>query len=97
MGGGAGTVTTGGRREPGGRWVAGLAWGVWGLTMASLGVIWWLDRLLRAAGRADRAPLGAGVVAPVLAAVSAATVGRCWPAGGRGIRWGGCCWPWVWP
>jgi hypothetical protein len=68
-------VTTGGRREPGRRRVAGLAWGLWGLAIASLGVIWWLDRLLRAAGRADRAPLGAGVVAPVLAAVSAATVG----------------------
>jgi hypothetical protein len=38
-------------------------------------VIWWLDRLLRQAGRADRAPLGAEVAAPVLAAVSAATVG----------------------
>jgi hypothetical protein len=43
--------------------------------MAGLGVIWWLDHLLREAGRADRAPLGAGVAAPVLAAVSAATVG----------------------
>ena len=46
-----------------------------GLAMAGLGVIWWLDHLLREAGRADRAPLGAGVAAPVLAAVSAATVG----------------------
>ena len=43
--------------------------------MAGLGVIWWLDHLFREAGRADLAPLGAGVAAPVLAAVSAATVG----------------------
>jgi hypothetical protein len=43
--------------------------------MASLPTIWWLDRLLREAGRADRAPLGAAVAAPVLAAVSAVTVG----------------------
>ena len=43
--------------------------------MAGLGVIWWLDHLLREAGRSDLAPLGAGVAAPVLAAVSAATVG----------------------
>jgi hypothetical protein len=38
-------------------------------------VIWRLDQLLRQAGRVDLAPLGAGVAAPVLAAVSAATVG----------------------
>ena len=43
--------------------------------MAGLGVIWWLDHLFREAGRSDLAPLGAGVAAPVLAAVSAATVG----------------------
>ena len=43
--------------------------------MAGLAVIWWLDRLLRQVGRVDLAPLGAGVAAPVLAAVSAATVG----------------------
>ncbi len=43
--------------------------------MAGLAVIWWLDRLLRQVGRADLAALGAEVAAPVLAAVSAATVG----------------------
>jgi hypothetical protein len=43
--------------------------------MAGLGVIWWLDHLLREAGRGDLASLGAAVAAPVLAAVSAATVG----------------------
>ncbi|HEX7149726.1 MAG TPA: hypothetical protein VF512_19620, partial [Actinomycetota bacterium] len=57
------------------RWAAGLAWGLWGLAMAGLAVIWWLDRLLRQVGRADLAALGAEVAAPVLAAVSAATVG----------------------
>ena len=61
-------------REPR-RWAAGLAWGLWGLAMAGLAVIWWLDRLLRQVGRADLAALGAEVAAPVLAAVSAATVG----------------------
>jgi hypothetical protein len=59
------------RRSAG--WLAGL--GSWGLAMLGLGVIWWLDRLLREAGRVDLAPLGAEVAAPVLAAVSAATVG----------------------
>jgi hypothetical protein len=68
-------VTAGGRSERGWRWAVGLAWGLWGLAMAELGVIWWLDRLMREAGRADLAPLGAEVAAPVLAAVSAATVG----------------------
>jgi len=73
---GNGDVTAGGQvlREPP-RWAAGLAWGLWGLAMAGLAVIWWLDRLLRQVERADLAPLGAGVAAPVLAAVSAATVG----------------------
>jgi len=86
-------VTAGGQvvREPP-RWAARLAWALWGLAMAGLAAIWWLDRLLRQVGRVDLAPLGAGVAAPVLAAVSAATVGRCWPAGGPGTRWGGCCW-----
>ena len=61
-------------REPR-RWAVGLAWGLWGLAMAGLAVIWWLDRLLRQVGRVDLAALGAEVAAPVLAAVSAATVG----------------------
>ena len=68
-------MTAGGRPERAWRWAAGLAWGLWGLAMAGLGVIWWLDHLFREAGRSDLAPLGAGVAAPVLAAVSAATVG----------------------
>jgi hypothetical protein len=69
-------VTAGGRALRGPRpWAAGLAWALWGLAMAGLAMIWWLDRLLRQLGRVDLAPLGAGVAAPVLAAVSAATVG----------------------
>ena len=72
---GRGAVTAGGRPARTWRWAAGLAWGLWALAMLGLGVIWWLDHLLREAGRADLAPLGAAVAAPVLAAVSAATVG----------------------
>jgi hypothetical protein len=68
-------VTAAGRPARTRRWPAGLAWALWALTMLSLGLNWWQDRLLRQAGRLDLAPIGAGVVAPVLAAVSAATVG----------------------
>src|SRR5215211_8709662 len=57
------------------RWPAVLAWVLWALAIGSLGVNWWQDHLLRQAGRPDLAALGAGVVAPILAAVSAATVG----------------------
>jgi hypothetical protein len=56
-------------------WTAGLAWALWALVVLSLALNWWQDRLLRQAGRPDLAPLGPGVVAPILAAVSAATVG----------------------
>jgi hypothetical protein len=57
-------------------WPAGLAWALWVLTMLCLVVIAWLDHLLRQAGRPDLTQLGGGaVVAPVLAAVSASTVG----------------------
>jgi hypothetical protein len=56
-------------------WTAGLAWALWALVVLSLALNWWQDRLLRQAGRPDLAPVGAGVVAPILAAVSAATVG----------------------
>jgi len=52
------------------------AWALWALTVLSLPVIAWLDHLSRQAGRPELAQLGGGpVVAPVLAAVSAATVG----------------------
>jgi hypothetical protein len=68
-------VTGGDRPARARRWPAGLAWALWALAMLSLGVIWWLDHLLRQLGWADQAPLGAEVIAPVLAAMSAATVG----------------------
>jgi hypothetical protein len=68
-------VTDGDRPAWARRWPAGLAWALWALAMLSLGVNWWQDRLLRQAGRPDLAPLGAEVVAPILAAVSAVTVG----------------------
>jgi hypothetical protein len=68
-------VTGRGRPARARRWPAGLAWALWALAILALGLNWWQDRLLRQSGRPDLAPLGAGVVAPVLAAVSAATVG----------------------
>src|SRR6266516_929572 len=49
---------------------------LWALAMFGLPVIAWLDHLSRQAGRPDLAQLGgASVLAPVLATVSAATVG----------------------
>jgi hypothetical protein len=58
------------------RWAAGLAWVLWALAMLGLAVAPWMDRLLRQAGRPDLAQLVPGsVVGPVLAMVSAATVG----------------------
>jgi hypothetical protein len=58
------------------RWAAGLAWGLWALAMLGLAVVPWLDELLRQAGRADLAALvPSAVVGPLLAVLSAATVG----------------------
>ncbi len=59
------------------RWWPGvLAWALWALAMLGLPVVAWLDHLSRQAGRGDLAQLSGGsVVAPVLALVSAATVG----------------------
>jgi hypothetical protein len=68
-------VTAAGRPARARRWPAALAWALWALAMLSLGLNWWQDHLLRQSSRPDLAPLGAGVVALVLAAVSAATVG----------------------
>ena len=58
------------------RWAAGLAWGLWALAMLGLAVVPWLDRLMIRAGRPDLAVWVPGtVVGPVLAVLSAATVG----------------------
>ena len=58
------------------RWPAGLAWGLWALTMLGMAVVAWLDRLLLRAGRPDLAAFVPGsIVGPLLAVLSAATVG----------------------
>jgi hypothetical protein len=58
------------------RWLAGLAWGLWLASLLCLAVVPWLDELLRRAGRADLAQFTfPDVTTPVLAMVSAATVG----------------------
>jgi hypothetical protein len=58
------------------RWPAGLAWVLWALTMLGLAVVPWMDRLMIRAGRPDLAVLVPGsIVGPVLAVLSAATVG----------------------
>src|SRR5512132_3054422 len=58
------------------RWPAGLAWGLWTLAMLGVAVVPWMDSLLRQAGRPDLAALVPGnVVGPVVAMLSAATVG----------------------
>jgi hypothetical protein len=58
------------------RWLAGLAWGLWALVMLGLAVVSWMDELLRQAGRPDLAALVPGtIVGPILAVLSAATVG----------------------
>jgi hypothetical protein len=58
------------------RWPGVLAWALWALAMLGLPVVAWLDHLSRQAGRPDLAQLSGGsVVGPVLALVSAATVG----------------------
>ncbi len=58
------------------RWLAGLAWALWALVMLGLAAVPWLDSLLRQAGRPDLAAFVPGsVVGPLLAVLSAATVG----------------------
>jgi hypothetical protein len=62
-----------GRRR---RWAAGLAWGLWTLAILGLAVVPWLDSRLRQAGRPDLAAfVPSAVVGPILAMLSAATVG----------------------
>jgi hypothetical protein len=58
------------------RWPTGLAWALWALAMLGLAVVPWIDRLTIRAGRPDLAQLsGVSVVGPVLAVLSATTVG----------------------
>src|SRR5215208_8449050 len=58
------------------RWAAGLAWVLWALAMLGLAVVPWMDRLIIRAGRADLAAFVPGsVVGPVVAVLSATTVG----------------------
>src|SRR5512132_1070980 len=59
------------------RWWPGVAaWALWTLTMLAIPVVAWLDHLSRQAGRPDLAQLTpSAFVGPVLACVSAATVG----------------------
>jgi hypothetical protein len=58
------------------RWAAGLAWALWTLVMLGLAVVPWMDSLLRQAGRPDLVVFVPGsIVGPVLAVLSAATVG----------------------
>ena len=71
------------------RWPGVVAWGLWALVMLGLAVVRWMDELLRQAGRPD---LTQWDLRPGVAAVSVATVGRCWPAAGPATRWAGCCW-----
>jgi hypothetical protein len=72
------------------RWPAGLAWALWALTLLGLAATVWLDRLLRQAGRPELAALPASGIPLAVAAVSAATVGRWWPAADPATRWAGC-------
>jgi hypothetical protein len=59
------------------RWWPGVAaWALWTLTMLAIPVVAWLDHLSRQAGRPELAQLTpSAFVGPVLACVSAATVG----------------------
>jgi hypothetical protein len=52
-----------------------LAWGLWTLAMLGLVVLVWLDQLLRQTGRPELVVLNPTAFAPVLGAVSTATVG----------------------
>jgi hypothetical protein len=52
-----------------------LVWGLWTLTILGLVVLGWLDQLLRQTGRPELVVLNPTAFAPVLGAVSTATVG----------------------
>jgi hypothetical protein len=65
-------VTRGTRTRWRPRW---LAWGLWTLTILGLVVLVWLDQLLRQTDRPELVVLNPTAFAPVLGAVSTATVG----------------------
>ena len=67
------TAATLGTRTP--RRPALLAWGLWTLTILGVVVLVWLDQLLRRTGRPELVVLNPTAFAPVLGAVSTATVG----------------------
>jgi hypothetical protein len=70
------TVTSDARLARPRWWPGVLAWALWALAMLGIPMVAWLDHLSRQAGRPELAQLSGGtVVAPVLALVSAATVG----------------------
>ena len=56
-------------------WPAGLAWALWALAMLGLAVLVWLDQLLRQTAQPELVVLTPTAFAPVLGAVSVATVG----------------------
>jgi hypothetical protein len=63
-------------RPPEVRWRPGvLAWTLWALNLLGLATAFWLDQLLREAGRPELASFTADAVPYLLALVSAATVG----------------------
>jgi hypothetical protein len=66
-------------------WPAGLALALWLLNMLTLAVVPLMDRLLRQAGRPDLVQLTLDTAFPVVAMVSAATVGAV--LAGRRPRW----------
>ena len=67
------TAVIGGTRT---RWrPTWLAWGLWTLTILGLVVLVWLDQLLRQTGRPELVVLNPTAFAPVLGAVTTATVG----------------------
>jgi hypothetical protein len=67
-------TSTAGNRGPR-RWPVELAWALWTLTVLSLPVIVWLDRLLRRAGLSELSVPVAANLPLLVAVVSAATVG----------------------
>jgi hypothetical protein len=57
------------------QWSGVLAWALWALAMLGIPAVAWSDHLLRQAGRSDLVQLTPGTASPVLATVSASTVG----------------------